>query len=212
MSPLEPTADLHQPDGPSRTSASLLDRAKARDPDAWRKLVDLYAPFVYTWCRRWGVEPGDARDLVQEVFQAVAVHLARFRHDQPGATFRGWMWTIAHNAARKYFIARGKRPEVIGGTDMHLRLGQVPAASAAQDETAEDAPPPGEDVLCMRRALEMIRGDFQPQTWQAFWRNAIDGQPPGEVARELGLTKAAVRQARYRVFVRLREQFGQLID
>lgn len=191
------------------TSTSLLDRAKARDPEAWRKLVDLYGPFVYGWCRRWGIEPGDARDLVQEVFRAVAAGIDRFRHDQPGASFRGWLWTIALNAARKYSNARGRRPEAVGGTDLQMQLAQLPAPS----EDATDAgAPAGEAAACMRRALEMIRGDFQAPTWQAFWRTAVDGESPAGIAQQLGLSAGAVRQARYRVLARLREEFGRLIN
>ena len=37
----------HLPDESStRTSPSLIDRARANDPAAWAALVDLYAPLV----------------------------------------------------------------------------------------------------------------------------------------------------------------------
>jgi hypothetical protein len=62
------------------------------------------------------------------------------------------------------------------------------------------------------RALEMIRGDFTPQTWQAFWRVRVDGQTPAVVADELGMTANAVRGARGRVLRRLREELGHLAD
>ncbi len=35
----------------SSTSTSLLRRVKARDPDAWQRLVNLYGPLVYRWAR-----------------------------------------------------------------------------------------------------------------------------------------------------------------
>jgi hypothetical protein len=41
-----------------------------------------------------GLQPSDAADTLQEVFEAVAVHLPDFRRDQPSDTFRGWLWTI----------------------------------------------------------------------------------------------------------------------
>ena len=204
----ESTAEF-QPANPSRTSTSLLEAAKANRPGAWPKLVELYGPFVYGWCRHWGIEPGDAHDLVQEVFQAVAGNIERFNHEQPGSSFHGWVWTIARNASCKYFAARSRRPTAVGGSEMQARLGQVPSPP---EEPTEDCPPVGQKAACMRRALEMIRGDFQPQTWHAFWRNVVDGRPLADVAQEFGLTKGAVRQARYRVLTRLREQFGQLID
>jgi RNA polymerase sigma-70 factor, ECF subfamily len=192
----------------SSTSTSLLDRAKARDPEAWRKLVQLYGPLVYGWCRRWRIDPDDAADVVQEVFWAVTKAIGRFSRSEPGATFRGWLWTIARTEARNYYAARGKRPQAVGGTDLQARLAQVPELL---DEASDDTPPAGEAAVCLRRALEMIQGDFQAQTWQAFWRVTVGGQPAADVARDLGMTRDAVRQAKHRVVARLREEFGSTL-
>ena len=27
------------------------------------------------------------------------------------------------------------------------------------------------------RAVELVRGEFEERTWQAFWRVAVDGRP-----------------------------------
>ncbi len=58
------------------------------------------------------------------------------------------------------------------------------------------------------RALDQVRVEFQPSTWQAFWRTAVDGLTTDAVAAELQMTNAAVRQARSRVSRRLRQQLG----
>ena len=39
----------------STTSLTLLDRARAADPDAWQRLVSLYSPLVFSWMRRGGL-------------------------------------------------------------------------------------------------------------------------------------------------------------
>ena len=39
-----------------RTSPSLLLRVQGNDQDAWTRLVNLYAPLVYHWCRRAGLD------------------------------------------------------------------------------------------------------------------------------------------------------------
>ncbi len=58
----------------------------------------------------------------------------------------------------------------------------------------------------LARALELVRGEFEVTTWQAFWRTTVDGQNPADVGRELGLSAGAVRQAKYRVLRRLRQE------
>jgi len=55
------------------------------------------------------------------------------------------------------------------------------------------------------KSLEMIRGDFEEQTWQAFWQTAVEQKDSKIVAEELGLTLNSIRQARFRVRQRLKQ-------
>src|SRR5262249_35500685 len=79
------------------TPPSPLERARAHDPEAWRRLVELYQPLVGFWCRRAGVRGADVEDVTQEVLAAVAAGLGQFHRDRPGTTFRGWLRAIARN-------------------------------------------------------------------------------------------------------------------
>ena len=58
----------------------------------------------------------------------------------------------------------------------------------------------------------MVQAGFEPRTWQAFWRVAIDARRPAEVAAELGMTVRAVYQAKARVLHELRRQLGEFED
>jgi RNA polymerase sigma-70 factor, ECF subfamily len=194
---------------PTATSRSLLERVQADDAAAWDRLVGLYAPLVFRWCRRWGLRDEDAADVFQEVFQAVATHVAGFRKEGPGDTFRGWLRTITHNKVRDYFRQRRREPEGVGGTDAQVRLAQVPAPEAA-DEDGGDDEQAERDLF--RRALELIRGEFEERTWQAFWRTAVEGRATQDVAAELAMTPGAVRVAKSRVLQRLREEMGDVSE
>ena len=59
------------------TSTSLLQRALAREPDAWERLVTLYSPLVRHWCRQAGVAHQDMPDVSQDVFAAVSLEPRR---------------------------------------------------------------------------------------------------------------------------------------
>ena len=54
------------------------------EPAAWNRLVALYAPLVWNWCRSCGLQEQDQADIFQEVFQAVASHLDQFQALVPG--------------------------------------------------------------------------------------------------------------------------------
>ena len=62
----------------------------------------------------------------------------------------------------------------------------------------------------LHRALDQIKGDFAPQTWEAFWRSVVDGHNTHWIAEEIGLSPNGVRQAKSRVLRRLRQQLGDL--
>jgi hypothetical protein len=53
---------------------------------------------------------------------------------------------------------------------------------------------------------------LKDQTWQAFWRLAIEGQPVAIVAKDLGMNPKAAYEAKYRVLRRIRTELGDLID
>lgn len=192
---------------PESTSSSLLERVKANQPEAWERLVDLYGPLVYRWCRQSGVAADDAADVVQDVFNAVAGHMAEFRRERPGDSFRAWLATITRNKIRDHFRRLGHRPQAKGGTEAQQRLLQIPEPPDPSDPSGRSA-----DGLVSRRALELVRAEFEDRTWEAFWRVAVDGQAPVHVADDLGMSTHAVYKAKSRVLRRLRQSLGDLLD
>jgi RNA polymerase sigma-70 factor (ECF subfamily) len=49
----------------------MLERIQRMQPEAWARLVDVFGPVVYRWCRQSGVAAQDATDIVQDVFSGV---------------------------------------------------------------------------------------------------------------------------------------------
>jgi RNA polymerase sigma-70 factor (ECF subfamily) len=145
--------------------------------------------------------------VFQEVFQSVAAHLAGFRRERSGDTFRGWLRTITRNKVNDHFRRRRREPVAVGGSEARALLTQLPEAA----ESEEERPACGAEGELIRRALEMIRGEFEARTWQAFWRTAVDGRCAADVAAELGMSPGAVRVAKSRVLHRLRMQLGDRV-
>lgn len=197
------------------TSRTLLERARARDPRAWDRLVELYAPLVLHWLRGAGLDDEEAKDVFQEVFQATARHLQGFRKERPADTFRGWLRTITRNKANDHFRRRDREPRGVGGTELRVRLEAVPAPALAADDDGdeEDGSRAGGDadegeVFLVRRAMEGVKKEFRPRTWRVFERCVLDGQSPRDVAVELSMSAGAVRVAKSRVLRRLRDELG----
>jgi RNA polymerase sigma-70 factor (ECF subfamily) len=190
------------------TSTSLLERVQAHDAAAWRRLIDLYGPLVYHWCRRYALGPEDRADVFQEVFRAVASHITTFRKDRPGDTFRGWLLTITRSKVLDHFRRQQRQVQAAGGSDAWQQLAQVPDPAAGPAETDD----PDQEHGLIRRALQLLQGEFEDRTWQAFWRATVEGQAPADVAAALGTSLNAVYKAKSRVLQRLRQELGDLLE
>lgn len=190
----------------SSTSASLLARVKADEPLAWERLIKLYGPLVYRWARGAGLQSEDAADVVQDVFQSLTIHIKRFRRSRPSDSFRGWLWTITRNRIRDFFRDLRDGIRAAGGTDAFEHIQQLP------DTPPEPTSESGTVELggVRRRALDLVQGEFDPRTWQAFWRAAVEGDKPADIAADLDVTVWAVYKARSRVLQRLREELDGL--
>jgi RNA polymerase sigma-70 factor (ECF subfamily) len=197
------------PEGHPSIASSLLMRLKTQDGEAWRGLVRLFGPEVHGWCRRAGLQPQEAEDVVQQVWLAVARNLGTFRRDLPGQSFRGWLWRIVENKLRDHWRGRTSQPRAVGGTSAQQRLQQTPEP---EESDSSHAGPGGEAGAIYLRALNLIREEFTERTFQAFWQVAIDGRLPADVAAELGMSIGAVYVAKSKVLRRLREAFGDLMD
>ena len=75
----------------------------------------------------------------------------------------------------------------------------------------------------MIQALSMIRDEFEPSTWTAFWRMVVEGHGAAEIAKDLGWIDSddasshakgtkRVRQAKFRVMKRMKNEFGEILD
>lgn len=182
---------------------TLVQRLRAREQDAWRRMLHLYTPSVQAWCHHQGVHGADADDVTQDVFQAVATGLEQFQRDRPGDTFRGWLRTITKNKVHDHFRRLQREPSGAGGTDAQVRWAQLP--EPAWDD---EAPNGDEHQQLFHRALTLIQAEFEERTWRAFWGVVVDSRDPHDVAAELGMSPGAVRVAKCRVLQRLRQELG----
>jgi RNA polymerase sigma-70 factor (ECF subfamily) len=187
------------------TSPSLLLRI--RDPAdvvSWGTFVNLYAPLIYRYGRRRGLQDADAADMTQEVLARVARAIRDFSYDPERGRFRDWLGLLTH---RELLTAQKKRDrQAAGNGDPGGPLDQVEAVAA--DSTWADE---FNDYL-LQAALRRIRPDFEPQTWNAFELVWNRGRPAPEVARELGVPVATVYVAKSRVLKRLREEMLLLAE
>jgi RNA polymerase sigma-70 factor, ECF subfamily len=190
------------------TSLSLVERLKNAKPGAseWRRLHDLYLPLIHRWLSRVPGLRDESNDLAQEVLVVIFRELHSFERRRDGA-FRAWLRQITVNRIRAFCKARRKQP-LAGLNDGDDLLSQLkdPNSDAARQWDLDH------DQHVFQRLLAIAQPDFQPVTWQAFMRFALENRPAASVAAELGVTESAVIQSKFRVLKRLREEAAELLD
>ena len=190
------------------TSASLLDQLRLRpDDEGWSRLVEIYAPLIRGWLLRNGLPPQDTDDVTQDVLQVVVRKLPQFQRQRTGS-FRAWLRAIAVNCLRDFRRARRAQPVATGDSDFAAWLEQLEDPESGLSHQSDEE----HDRHVTQRLLELIRPGFEPTTWRAFERVAVDGVSASVAAAELGLSTNSVFIAKSRVLQKLRQVAGELLD
>src|SRR5262245_22883294 len=121
------------------TRASLLVRLRdSQDKGAWREFVDLYAPLVYGYLRKQGLQDADAADVSQEVLGAVVASIHRLDYDPNRGAFRNWLFTLVRRKLARWLTAQAHQAAGSGDSATHRLLEQVHGpVSIEQDWEAE---------------------------------------------------------------------------
>jgi RNA polymerase sigma-70 factor (ECF subfamily) len=193
---------------PPLTRASLLVRLRdPNDTDAWTDFVRLYASVIYGFARKRGLQDADAADLMQEVLRSVAGAVGEWQYDPRKGTFRGWLYSVTRNKVYNFLESRRRHPRGTGDSNAHQRLEEHPGREAEADDWDREY-----ERRAFAWASDRVRPEFQPNTWQAFWLTAVEGENAKDAGRRLGLSPGAVYVAKSRVLARLKEEISQLSD
>ena len=179
-------------------TTSFFDGISNQTPASWERLVRVYGPVVFCWCRRDGLTEDEAADIGQEVFRAILTGIHRFDDSLQNAFIR-WLRTITRNKVCDFYRLRSKAPVVVGGTDFQDVIHEMPSPEVTVDTKSEE-----QDALT-HFILTEIQSEFTPKTWKAFWETAVNNRLSTDVAEDLGMTSVAVRKAKSRVLRRLRK-------
>ena len=189
-----------------QTRVSLLVQLRNSPSEAaWHEFASMYGPVVYGFARNRGLQDADAADIMQDVMRSVSAALGRLDYDRSQGTFRGWLFTVTRNKVFNFLSARKNRPQAAGDSGTQRLLNQ----QSDGDDSSEIW-----NLEYQRRlaqiAMDQVKGEFQPSTWQAFWLTAVEGRSASEAAQQTGLSVGAVYVAKSRVLARLKTEVQAL--
>jgi RNA polymerase sigma factor (sigma-70 family) len=189
------------------TRPSLLIRIRdAADHDAWNQFVEVYASLIHHFARRKGLQEADAADITQDVLRQVSDSIGRFEYTPNRGSFRAWLFTVTRNRILNFFSRDGRGAKGSGDTSVRQLLEQQPAAEEQADWDREV------EQHLFACAVERVRPEFRENSWQAFWKTAVESHSASDTAAELGASVGAVYIAKSRVLARLKEVVASLGD
>ena len=181
------------------TSATLLSKLAAQitgeDEANWARFVDLYVPAIRDFARHRG-DGRDVDDVVQEVLAGLVrvLRSGSFSVREGKGNFRAY---LAKMIRSQLYMAY--RREKARGLGLNVPLDDVqPSVSSESVKAAIDA----EWAAARHRAAvehvltKTLVSDLNKRLYRAY---VLDDRPIDEVAREFGVTRNQVSQAKVRI-------------
>jgi RNA polymerase sigma-70 factor (ECF subfamily) len=186
------------------TSQALLDRVRLGSEDDQRLLIALYSPLVLNRYIKKDVVSNieDRKDITNRVFMTVfrKIEGDGFIRQGRGA-FRRWLKTITRNKVGD-FIRRKSRKEA---REKNL-TGPWNGFADVSIEDEEESPNDEMDrALLVRQAMELVREDFEPESYEMARRQLLEGFSAADAGADWGKTPNAACVAKSRVKRRLHE-------
>ena len=191
----------------SQTSVTLLARLRkdAADAAAWNDFVARYEPKILEWCRGWGLQESDARDVTQDVLLKLHGLLAKFAYD-PSRSFRGWLRTLTHHAWRDLVDDRKRKGSGSGDTAMQGILENIAAGDTLVQQLEEEF---RRELL--EQAMTQVQTRVEPRTWDAFRLTTLEGCSGAIVADRLEMNITRVYTAKSEVKKMIRAEIRKLV-
>lgn len=192
----------------SKTGSTLFGLLKdPSDGEAWQRFVDRYAPKIYRWCRRWGLQHADAEEVTGQVLHKLVRELRtfKFKYDPSKSGFRSWLKTVTRHTWINFLKVTERAGRGAGGPSQE-DIEAVPSDDWEQmiSQIVERE--------CFERAVARVQLRVKRKTWEAFQLLVFEGLSGAEVARQLDMTVAAVFMAKKRVQQMLKQEIQDRED
>jgi RNA polymerase sigma-70 factor, ECF subfamily len=178
----------------SRSDEELMDAVAHGDSRALGDLIERYhAPLRRFFAQLLAWDRTAADDLVQETF----VRLLRQRTYSPKRAFRPWLYAVAHNLAKDYWLRQSREPAALGS--------KFDEAAASLEETSpgpEERVEAKDELSRIRQALSRLPEEYRLTLVLRFGQDlqlaeiaSVLGIPLGTVKSRLSVGARKLRVA-----------------
>jgi RNA polymerase sigma-70 factor, ECF subfamily len=172
--------------------ATLIEKAKLGDAQAFQALYDKHKRRVYSLCLRMTANTAEAEDLTQEAFLQLYRKIATFRGE---SAFSTWLHRLSVNVVL-----------------MHLRKKSLPVVSLEETTQGGDEDTPkkdfGADDMALAGSIDRLQlqravDDLPPGYRTIFVLHDVEGYEHNEIAAivgcSIGNSKSQLHKARMKL-------------
>ncbi len=187
------------------TTTILLEQLQNSEDDAWQRFTARFREPMLHFASRMGLSDAQAEDAVQDALVQFLEGYREGRYDRSKGRLGSWLFALMFQSIRSHrrdgFRSPKQAPSPSHRTTFFSAL---PDEDTARAEWEMDW-----DRHSINRCMLQLRGEVNPTHYRAFELTTIRQVPAMEVAEQLGLSRDAVYQARYRVLKRLEQLRGE---
>ena len=184
------------PQGPDkRQFEEVLRRAAAGDEDAWRRIVDTFAPRVHGLIRAQSGSSDLAEEITQSTFCTVAAKIGSYTEQ---GKFEPWVFRIAMNRFRDEMRRRKRQARPIDDETLVGLAGQ-----------GNPDPDPGEVDSERLAALEAAMARLSEADRRIVHLRHLAGLSFKQIADVLGQPLGTVLARQHRALKKLRDLVGE---
>lgn len=169
----------------SSGDAALIERLRARDPDALAAAYDRYSPVVYSLFLRITRDQSVAEDLVQELFIRVWSHAASF--DSRKGALGVWILSIARNMAIDHIRSAHAR--------FSTKLRPIEHAERTQSKPGRDAETLIDQSRAVHDAFASLNLNQKRVLELAYFQGFSQTEIANQLQEPLGTVKSWMRSA-----------------
>ena len=177
------------------TVVSIVHAARDGDSEAWNRIVERYAPLVWSICWRHRLSRADIDDVGQFVWLSLFEHLATIREP---AALPGWLARTTHNECLRVLRSTAQR-ERLEYADPGVVVDSVPV-DGGYDLVEEEL-----ERARRHEALREAFSQLRPQCQALLSLLFHDARPPyQQIGAELGMKVGSIGPTRERCLAQLR--------
>lgn len=175
----------------------LLYKVYDRDPEAFGKLYDIYAPKIYRYVYFKVQTATVAEDITADVFLKCWEYIQR--REKNISSFKAFIYQLAKNAVADYYRDKARQQETV---QTHEELDELPSLHPNLLSLAEDQ----SDMAMINQALQGLKVEYR----DALVLKYIEDFSTSEIAKILEKSTGATRVTLHRALEALKNELKNL--